>query len=348
MAQEHGRQRRRRHPRRARRRRRPEPQLPHELGPRQRGLVNDPTSETYRGTAPDSEPETKAMRPLGPVDFAFQKNDHTAAELLLYPQGFQLYTPTPDNAIFTALAGDDASRRSPTRRSTRTTRSGEIEEARSTRTRGNRFDPDICAELYITNGDTLDDALPRARHPRLHARGHRPLDANASRLRVPGRRGEIQAEFERHRFRARPRRVGGRPGAPGVAHGQRRRGVLRRQFADSYGDPQRSRHGQALARRRSAALPHQRRQRADRRRQEAPGGERYNNDAGRLLPPRPRQVKGTSPATASRCGSRRRAGKRSAHFTYAARRRPARHGADPRGRELHRPAPTQDPSGPST
>jgi hypothetical protein len=66
-------------------------------------------SETYRGPSAGSEPETKAMIALmDRVDFAFQKNDHTAAQLLLYPQGFQQYTPTADDAIFTALAGDDA------------------------------------------------------------------------------------------------------------------------------------------------------------------------------------------------------------------------------------------------
>ena len=37
----------------------------------------------------------------------FLKNDHTAAELLLWPKGFQKFTPTPDNGIFEALAGDD-------------------------------------------------------------------------------------------------------------------------------------------------------------------------------------------------------------------------------------------------
>ena len=61
VAQEHGRQRRRRRSRRGRGRRRPEPQLLHQLGPRQRGLLGRPDSETYRGTGPASEPETKAM-----------------------------------------------------------------------------------------------------------------------------------------------------------------------------------------------------------------------------------------------------------------------------------------------
>ena len=68
------------------------------------------------------------------VDFEFQKNDHTAASLLLYPQGWQQYTPAADDAIFTALAGDD----------------------RDPAITG--FDPDLGAELYITNGDTLDTA----------------------------------------------------------------------------------------------------------------------------------------------------------------------------------------------
>ncbi len=72
------------------------------------GSSSDPSSETYRGPGPDSEPETKAMKKLWDrVDFAFQKNDHTAAELLLWPQGFQKFTPTADNGIFEALAGTD-------------------------------------------------------------------------------------------------------------------------------------------------------------------------------------------------------------------------------------------------
>ena len=40
------------------------------------------------------------------IDPVFQNNDRTAAELLLYPQGFQQDTPTADHSIFTALAGD--------------------------------------------------------------------------------------------------------------------------------------------------------------------------------------------------------------------------------------------------
>ena len=62
----------------------------------------------------------------------FQKNDHTAAELLLYPQGFQQDTPSADNEIFTALAGDPFKPGIP------------------------GFLPEFSAGLYITNGDFTD------------------------------------------------------------------------------------------------------------------------------------------------------------------------------------------------
>src|SRR5215213_6308026 len=115
------------------------------------GSSDDPSDETFRGTGPDSEPETKAMKGLwNRVHFTFQKNDHTAAELLLYPQGFQQYTPTPDNAIFEALAANDDESAIADKVFNPQTESWDIT--------GHRFDPDISAELYITNGDTLDDA----------------------------------------------------------------------------------------------------------------------------------------------------------------------------------------------
>ena len=114
------------------------------------GSSSDPSSETYRGPGPDSEPETKAMKKLWDrVDFVFNKNDHTAAELLLWPNGFQQYTPTPDDKLFEAYAGNDAT----------PAIADKTRNANGTYTiTGNRFDPDIGAELYITNGDLTDDA----------------------------------------------------------------------------------------------------------------------------------------------------------------------------------------------
>ena len=95
------------------------------------GSSPDPSSDTYRGPAPNSEPETKALDGLfRRIGFEFFINYHSAAELLLYGVGWQVSTPTPDDEIFKAMAGDDADPAVP------------------------GYDPDISAELYTTNGDT--------------------------------------------------------------------------------------------------------------------------------------------------------------------------------------------------
>ena len=89
------------------------------------------SSQTYRGPDAGSEPETKALDALlGRVGFEFYVNYHSAAELLLYGTGWQVATPTPDDVIYEAMAGDDANPAVP------------------------GYDPDISAELYTTNGDT--------------------------------------------------------------------------------------------------------------------------------------------------------------------------------------------------
>ncbi len=95
------------------------------------GSSPDPASETFRGAGPNSEPETKALdRLFDRVGFEFAVDYHSAAELLLYGVGWQVSTPTPDDVVNIALAGDDAHPAVP------------------------GYDPDISAELYTTNGDT--------------------------------------------------------------------------------------------------------------------------------------------------------------------------------------------------
>ncbi|HWH01179.1 MAG TPA: M14 family zinc carboxypeptidase [Pilimelia sp.] len=95
------------------------------------GSSPDPSSDTYRGPSPNSEPETRALdafvRRLRPE---FLINYHSAASLLLYGVGWQVSTPTPDDVIAEALAGDDANPAVP------------------------GYDPDLSAELYTTNGET--------------------------------------------------------------------------------------------------------------------------------------------------------------------------------------------------
>ena len=88
-------------------------------------------SETYRGPSAGSEPETKALNSFADrVGFEFLVNYHSAAQLLLYGTGWQVSTPTPDDVIYEAMAGDDENPAVP------------------------GYDPDISAELYTTNGDT--------------------------------------------------------------------------------------------------------------------------------------------------------------------------------------------------
>ena len=95
------------------------------------GSSQQPASDTYRGAGPNSEPETQAVDTLFKrVKFEFFINYHSAANLLLYGIGNQVTTPSPDDVIYEAMVGTDENPAVPT------------------------YDPDISAELYITNGDT--------------------------------------------------------------------------------------------------------------------------------------------------------------------------------------------------
>ncbi len=95
------------------------------------GSSPNPSSETYRGVGPASEPETQALDSLlARITPEFLVNYHSAAELLLHGVGWQVATPSPDDVIYEAMLGDDANPAVP------------------------GYDPDISAELYTTNGET--------------------------------------------------------------------------------------------------------------------------------------------------------------------------------------------------
>ena len=65
------------------------------------------SSDTYRGPAAGSEPETKAaMGLMQRIKFKFQVNYHSYGPYLLYPAGFQIGTPTADDPIYYALSGN--------------------------------------------------------------------------------------------------------------------------------------------------------------------------------------------------------------------------------------------------
>ncbi len=114
----------------------PNRNFPNHWGYDEEGSSSIQSSDTYRGPAPRSEPETQAMAGLlDRIGFAFQVNWHSAGQWLLYAEGWQTSTPTADDPIYYAMSGnlDDPA----------------IEE----------FHPGLSSDvLYVTNGETTDYA----------------------------------------------------------------------------------------------------------------------------------------------------------------------------------------------
>ncbi|MFE0176418.1 M14 family zinc carboxypeptidase [Streptomyces sp. NPDC059002] len=94
------------------------------------GSSPESSNETYRGTGPMSEPETRAMdRFQKRIGFTYGINYHSAAELILYGVGWQVATPTPDDVLYRALAGTPEKPAIP------------------------GYHPQVSSELYTTNGE---------------------------------------------------------------------------------------------------------------------------------------------------------------------------------------------------
>ncbi|MFD7546517.1 M14 family zinc carboxypeptidase [Streptomyces sp. NPDC059816] len=89
-----------------------------------------PSSETYRGAGPMSEPETQVLdRFQKRIGFEYGINYHSAAELILYGVGWQVATDTPDDVLYKALAGTPEKPAIP------------------------GYRPQVSSELYTTNGE---------------------------------------------------------------------------------------------------------------------------------------------------------------------------------------------------
>ncbi|MEU9013616.1 M14 family zinc carboxypeptidase [Streptomyces sp. NPDC048479] len=94
------------------------------------GSSPDPADETFRGTGPASEPETKALDAFEKrIGFEYGINYHSAAQLLLYGVGWQVATPTPDDVLYKSLAGTPEKSAVP------------------------GYRPQVSSELYTTNGE---------------------------------------------------------------------------------------------------------------------------------------------------------------------------------------------------
>ena len=105
------------------------------------------------------------------VGFEFLLSYHSPSEQLLYGTAWQVDTPTPDDVVYEALAGDDAESAVP------------------------GYDPDLWAENGVANGEISEHAhvahgtlafSPRCRRVRRRARpirttsGSRPSAAHSS------------------------------------------------------------------------------------------------------------------------------------------------------------------------
>jgi hypothetical protein len=85
----------------------PNRNYPNHWGYDEEGSSSIPSSDTYRGPGPASEPETQAITGLmHRIGFAFQVNWHSAGQWLLYPDGWQIGTPTADDPIYYAMSGN--------------------------------------------------------------------------------------------------------------------------------------------------------------------------------------------------------------------------------------------------
>ena len=255
-----------------------------------------PESETYRGPSPASEPETQAMQALfDEIHPVFQKNDHTAAELLLYPQGFQQDTPSADHEIFTALAGDPF-------------KPG-IEG----------FLPELSAGLYITNGDFTDWAYNIKGTLSYTPEGTQAEDPNVTGFEYPDSEQQIQQEFRRHLpFALDLAKSADDPSEPDSHLDNTAEDITVDTFAESYGDPQ---PVAAVVKRKLGAtsmkfkinggptlvVPTT----------DYAGGERYYKDPGVYYKRVRGVVSGTSPGDSVEVWFTA-GGKASAHFTYTA------------------------------
>ncbi|MFJ8105189.1 M14 family zinc carboxypeptidase [Streptomyces sp. NPDC096132] len=104
--------------------------FPFKWGYDDEGSSPNPTSQTYRGASPGSEPETKALDAFEKrIGFTYGINYHSAAELLLYGVGWQVATDTPDDVLYKALAGTPDNSAIP------------------------GYHPQVSSELYTTNGE---------------------------------------------------------------------------------------------------------------------------------------------------------------------------------------------------
>jgi hypothetical protein len=151
----------------------PNRNYPEHFGYDEEGSSSQSASETYRGPSPASEPETQAMMALfdraGPE---FQVNYHSFGEWLLYPEGWQIGTPSQDDPIYYALSGN--------------LDNPAVDD----------FEPGLSSDvLYVTNGETTDFA--HVSHGTLAWTPELGEGDAGGGFVFPDDEAQVQAEFER-------------------------------------------------------------------------------------------------------------------------------------------------------
>ena len=147
------------------------------------------SADDYRGTGPASEPETRAHQALiDRLKFKFLITYHSYGPLILYPFGWQVQTPSADDPLYVAYSGIDAT----------PAISG--------------FDPGVGGRPVHHERHHRRLLVREDRRAVVDGRAERGL--RRLRVRVPRRRvaraGRVREEPA---VRARPREVGGEPGA---------------------------------------------------------------------------------------------------------------------------------------
>src|SRR5581483_4408578 len=188
--------------------------LPDHWGFTPEGSSDVPADQAYRGRAPASEPETRALVGLARrLRFRFIVNYHSFGRLLLYPIGWQEQTPTADQAIYEALAGTPLNPAIP------------------------GYRPELSAALYSTNGETSSWA--HAATGTLAFTVELGEGSPGSGFLFPDNEALIAQEYEVNRpFALDVARSAADPSRP-VSHlGNRVPAIEASAFPVSYGDPQ--------------------------------------------------------------------------------------------------------------
>jgi hypothetical protein len=192
----------------------PNRNFPQHWGYDDEGSSPNPPDQTYRGTAPLSEPETRAFDGLlKRVHFAWNKNDHTFGPLLLWPAGWQFDTHEADEPIFRTIAGVEGAPAIP------------------------GFHPKVGSDLYTTNGETNDHAYFTYGTISFTPEGD-PAPSGSGFV-FPDDEALVQADFEKHiQFSLDLARSAADPSDPESHLGNKAPNFEVNTFDVSYGSPQ--------------------------------------------------------------------------------------------------------------